>query len=277
MAEQDQTPKVEATTAPAATSGESTVAPASAPSATARSGQPAASGSTGERSGPRGEQRFGQRGGGRFGQRGGGQRGGPGGGQRFGQRGGQRGGPGGGRGRGGPRDRRRQDEGPQDGLEEKVLFINRSSKVVKGGRRFNFSALVAVGDRQGKVGLGLGKAREVVEAIRKGSEDARANMEKVALLDATIPHEVLVDYDGARVLLRPASPGTGVIAGKTVRAVLELAGLRDVLSKSLGSNNAANVAKATFVGLQQLRLRTEIYQLRGLPLEKGASEQPATT
>jgi small subunit ribosomal protein S5 len=153
-----------------------------------------------------------------------------------------------------------------DDISEKVIFINRSAKVVKGGRRFSFSALVVAGDRKGKVGLGLGKAREVAEAIRKGTENARSGMRKVALRDTTIPHEVLVDFDGARVLLRPASPGTGVIAGKTVRAVLELAGLRDVLSKSLGSKNPANVAKATLAALDQLRLREEIFTLRGLPV-----------
>ena len=149
-------------------------------------------------------------------------------------------------------------------LSEKVVFINRSAKVVKGGRRFSFSALVVVGDKHGKVGLGLGKAGEVADAIRKGGDDAKRRMVRVALRDATIPHEVVSTYGGARVLLRPASPGTGIIAGKTVRAVVESCGVRDVLSKSLGSANAANVAKATLAGLQSLRLRQEIYQSRGL-------------
>src|SRR5204863_3922567 len=149
-------------------------------------------------------------------------------------------------------------------LTEKVIFINRSAKVVKGGRRFSFSALVVAGDRHGRVGLGLGKAGEVADAIRKGGDIARQSMIGVSLKEATIPHEVVSTYGGACVLLRPASPGTGVIAGKTVRAVLESAGVKDVLSKSLGSKNAANVAKATLGALQQLRLRYEIYRNRGL-------------
>jgi len=162
-------------------------------------------------------------------------------------------------------------EGTADGkqeneLTEKVIFINRSAKVVKGGRRFSFSALVVVGDKHGRVGLGLGKAGEVADAIRKGGDIARQSMIGVSLKEATIPHEVVSTYGGACVLLRPASPGTGVIAGKTVRAVLESAGVKDVLSKSLGSKNAANVAKATQSALQQLRLRADIYRSRGLEL-----------
>ena len=165
-------------------------------------------------------------------------------------------------------------------LTEKVVFINRSSKVVKGGRRFSFSALVVVGDKQGRVGVGLGKAGEVADAIRKGGEVAKTQMVTVSLKDSTIPHEVVSRYCGAHVLLRPASPGTGVIAGKTVRAVLESAGVKDILSKSLGSKNAANVVKATLHALQQLRLREDIYRSRGIAIktaEAAAAATPAAT
>jgi small subunit ribosomal protein S5 len=147
-----------------------------------------------------------------------------------------------------------------------VIYINRSAKVVKGGRRFSFSALVVVGDRKGRVGLGLGKAGEVAEAIKKGGSVARQNMVAVSLASTTIPHEVISTYDGARVLLRPASEGTGVIAGKTVRAVLDAAGVRNVLTKSLGSKNAANVAKATLTALERLRSKDDILRSRGIEL-----------
>src|SRR5690348_15728383 len=159
-------------------------------------------------------------------------------------------------------------EGQEQELTEKVVFINRSAKVVKGGRRFNFSALVVVGDKKGRVGVGLGKAGEVADAIRKGGESARGNMVGVSLKEATIPHEVFSHYCGAKVLLRPASPGTGILAGKTVRAVLESAGVKDILSKSLGSKNAANVVKATLNALLSLRLREDIYKSRGLSIKK---------
>jgi small subunit ribosomal protein S5 len=160
-------------------------------------------------------------------------------------------------------------------LSEKVVFINRSAKVVKGGRRFSFSALVVAGDKHGRIGLGLGKAVEVSEAIRKGGDMAKQRMIQVALKDATIPHEILSRYGGAKVLLRPASPGTGLIAGKTVRAVLESAGIKDILSKSLGSNNPSNVVKATMAGLQRLRLHEEIYRNRGLEVKARPAPAPA--
>ncbi len=180
-----------------------------------------------------------------------------------------------GRGRGqgrGPRRSRPAGDSAEGGFEgkaanellEKVVFINRSAKVVKGGRRFSFSALVVAGDRRGRVGLGLGKAGEVADAIRKGGEIAKARMISISVQDATIPHEVTASYGGAVVLLRPASAGTGIIAGKTMRAVLESIGIKDVLSKSLGSNNAANVVKATIAALQKLRLKADIYKSRGL-------------
>ncbi|SPE58545.1 30S ribosomal subunit protein S5 [Verrucomicrobia bacterium] len=159
-------------------------------------------------------------------------------------------------------------------LTEKVVFINRSAKVVKGGRRFNFSALIVVGDKNGRVGVGLGKAGEVADAIRKGGDLARSQMVGVSLKDATIPHEVFSHYCGAKVLLRPASPGTGVIAGPTVRAVLESAGVKDVLTKSLGSKNAANVVKATLEALLSLRLREDIYKGRGLEIKRVPPPRP---
>src|SRR5436190_21880342 len=156
---------------------------------------------------------------------------------------------------------------------EKVVFINRCAKVVKGGRSFSCSALIVTGDKLGKVGCGFGKANEVSEAIRKASEAARKSMVKVSLRENTIPHEVTGEHGGGRVLLRPASPGTGVIAGGGVRAVVEAAGIRDVLAKSLGSSNHANVVKATLAALMQLRLREDILALRGIRTKAVASHQ----
>jgi small subunit ribosomal protein S5 len=147
---------------------------------------------------------------------------------------------------------------------EKVVFINRCAKVMKGGRRFSFSALIVAGDHDGMVGYGFGKANEVSEAIRKASEAARKSMEKVSLHENTIPHETIGQFGGGRVLLRPASPGTGVIAGGGVRAVVEAAGIRDVLAKSLGSSNHANVVKATIEALRGLRRKDEILKVRGI-------------
>src|SRR4051794_4224084 len=163
------------------------------------------------------------------------------------------------------RDRRDDQRGEdKSGITEKVVFINRCAKVVKGGRRFSFSALIVAGDRAGKVGCGFGKANEVSEAIRKASEAAKKDLKPVAVRENTIPHEVIGEFGGGRVLLKPASPGTGVIAGGGVRAVVEAAGIKDVLAKSLGSSNHANVVKATIEALSQLRRKDEIFKTRGI-------------
>ena len=204
---------------------------ASAPAAPASSGAPGAPG----RSGPGGDRR------------------GPGG------PGGRRNGPGG-PGRGPRRDNR--NDAPASEFNDKVVHINRCSKVVKGGRRFNFAALIVAGDGKGRVGVGYGKAKEVPDAIRKGTDRAHRALVRVNLRGNTIPHEVIGHADGGVVMLRPAAPGTGLIAGGGVRAVLEVAGYKDVLSKSMGSNNPQAVVKATLDGLSKLRTLEQIKALR---------------
>lgn len=148
-------------------------------------------------------------------------------------------------------------------IKEKVLYVNRCSKVVKGGRKFSFSALILVGDGKGKAGYGFAKANELTDAIRKGREDAEQEMTSFELEGSTIPHEVFVKWDGAKVLLKPAPPGTGVIAGSVPRAILEMLGIQDIIAKSLGSSNPINLVKATFKALSSLCSRESIKQMRG--------------
>jgi small subunit ribosomal protein S5 len=160
-------------------------------------------------------------------------------------------------------------------LEERVVQINRVAKVVKGGRRFSFSAVVVVGDGAGHVGAGLGKAGEVPEAIRKGVEDAKKNIIRIPMVGTTIPHEVRVEFGASRVMLKPASQGTGVIAGGSVRAILEAAGVRDILSKIYGSTNPVNVTRATIKALSELHSAEELSARRGVRLVSHISGQPA--
>jgi small subunit ribosomal protein S5 len=171
----------------------------------------------------------------------------------------------------------RREERSESGLVDKVVYINRVTKVVKGGKNFSFSALVVVGDGAGRVGYGSGKAKEVPAAIKKGIEIAKRNMIPIAMTGTTIPHAVLGQYGAGKVLLKPASEGTGVIAGGPVRAILESAGIQNILTKSLGTANPHNVVKATFAALEQLRNEEQYRQLRGAGQVAEVTEEAAAT
>ena len=167
-----------------------------------------------------------------------------------------------------------RDRGGSD-LNERVVSLNRVAKVVKGGRKFRFSALIVVGDQNGRVGAGMGKAREVPEAIRKGVEVAKRNMIQVPMVGTTIPHEVRFKWGAAKILMKPAAPGTGVISGGAMRAVIEASGIKDILTKSLGTNNPINTVRATMLALQSLRTAQEIAELRGKTVEEIAGRKLA--